>query len=73
MFWMNQCHRRKVAGLIRTMVNARGLQIDRGRTLHETLVMPVLMYSSKTKIIWKVEAGSRIRTVQINLRGLLGL
>ena len=37
------------------------------RVLHESLVLPVLMYSSET-MIWR----SRIRAVQMdNLRGLL--
>ena len=41
------------------------------RVLHESLLMPVLMYGSKT-MIWKER--SRIRTVQMNkLRDLLGI
>ena len=40
--------------------------------LHETLLVPVLMYSSET-MLWKEEI-SRIRAVQVdNLRGLLGI
>ena len=41
--------------------------------LHETLLVPVLMYGSKTKL-WKEKERSRIRVVQTdNLRGLLGI
>ena len=41
--------------------------------LHETLLVPVLMYGSKT-ILWKEKERSRVRTVQMyNLRGLLGI
>ena len=40
--------------------------------LHETLLVPVLMYDSET-MLWKEER-SRIRVVQMdNLRGLLGI
>ena len=40
--------------------------------LHETLLVPVLMYGSET-MLWKEEI-SRIRAVQVdNLRGLLGI
>ena len=37
---------RKAAGVIRYLVNARGLQLDCAR------VLPALMYSGKT-VIWK--------------------
>ena len=40
--------------------------------MHETLIVPVLMYGSET-MLWKEER-SRIRAVQMaNLRGLLGI
>ena len=35
---------RKVAGDIRSLVNARDLQLECARVLHETLLVPVLMY-----------------------------
>ena len=39
--------------------------------LHETLLLPVLMYGSET-MLWKEEERSRIKAVQMdNLRGLL--
>ena len=59
--------------LIKSIVNARNLQLKCARVLHETLHEPVLMYDSET-MIWKEREQSRIRTVQIdNLRGLLGI
>ena len=40
---------------------------------HESLLVPVLMYGSKT-MIWREKERSRIRAVQMdNLRGLLGI
>ena len=39
---------RRVAGAIRSLVNARDLQLDFDRVLSETLHMPVLMYVSET-------------------------
>ena len=47
--------RRKVAsggmvvGAIRFLVNARGLQFECARVLHEALPVPVLMYDSKAR------------------------
>ena len=53
---------RRVAGVIRSLVNARDLQL-------ETLFVPVLMYGSET-MLWKEKGRSRIRAVQMdNLRG----
>ena len=41
--------------------------------LHETLLVPVLMYSSEPPL-WKEKERSRIRVAQMdNLRGLLGI
>ena len=41
--------------------------------LHETLLVPVLMYGSET-MLWKEKARSRVRAVHMdNLRGLLGI
>ena len=82
-FWMNQVHmkqcRRKAAsgkrdgGAIRSLVNARGLQLECARVLHETLLVPVFMYGSET-MIWKKEERSRIRAVQMDkIRSLLGI
>ena len=41
--------------------------------LHETLVVPFLMYGNKT-VLWKEKERSRIRAVQMdNFIGLLGI
>ena len=62
---------RRVAGTIRSLVNGRVLQLDFVTVLHETLLVPVLMYGSET-MIWKEKERSRIRAVlRDNLRGLL--
>ena len=71
----SECLRRvvsgRVSGAFRSLVNGRGLQIECARVLHESLLVPVLMYGSETAI-WK--EGSRIRNVHMdNLRGLLGI
>ena len=38
---------RRVAGAIRFLVNAMDLQLQCARVLHETLLVPVLMYGSE--------------------------
>ena len=48
--------RRGVAGAIRYMVNARGLQLECDRVLCETLLLHALIYGSET-MIWKEERG----------------
>ena len=41
--------------------------------MHETLLVPVLMYGSEARL-WKEKERSRVRAVQMNnLRGLLGI
>ena len=60
---------RRVAGAIRSLVNARDLKSDCARVLHKTLLVPVLSYGSET-MLWKEKERSRIRDVQMeNLRG----
>ena len=54
---MSKCHRkvaseRKVEGAIRSLVNARGLQLECERVVHEGLLVPVLLYGSET-MIWR--------------------
>ena len=62
---------RRVVGAIRSLVNASGLQLECARVLHESLLMPVLMYGSETMIN---EERTRIRAVQMdNFRGLPGI
>ena len=41
---------RRVAGAIRSPVNARDLQLECARILHETLFVLVLMYDSETML-----------------------
>ena len=64
---------RRGAGATRSMVNAKDLQIKCARVLHETLLLPVLMYGSET-MLWREKERSRMRDVQMdNLRGLFGI
>ena len=63
----------RVAGGIRSLVNARVSRLECATVLDETQLITVLMYGSET-MIWKEKERSRIRTVQMdNLRGLLGI
>ena len=39
---------RRVAGAIRSLVNASDFQLECARVLHETLLVPVLMYGNET-------------------------
>ena len=60
-----------MGGAIRSLINSRGLQLEWARVLHETLLVPVLIYGSET-MLWKEKERSRIRAVQMdNLGGLL--
>ena len=62
---------RKVAGVIRSLVNVRSLQLECTRALHEALLVPVFKYGSET-LMWKEKERSRIKAVQLNnLRVLL--
>ena len=67
----NVVSRGRVAGVIRSLVNASSLQLEYARALHVSLLVPVLQYGSET-MIWRKER-CRIRAVYMdNLRGLLG-
>ena len=50
---------RRVAGAVRSLVNAKDLQLECARVLHETLLEPVLMYCNVI-MIWKEKNRSRI-------------
>ena len=64
---------RKFAFTIRSLVNARDLQFECAGVLHETLLVPVLMYGSGT-MLWKVNERSKVGAVQMdNFRGLQGI
>ena len=55
------------------LVNARSLQLECARVLHESLLVPALTYGIKT-MIWREKERSRIRAAERdNLRGLLGI
>ena len=43
---------RRVAGTIRSLINARYLEIKNARVFNETLLVPILTYGSET-ILWK--------------------
>ena len=53
---------RRVAGAIRPLINAMDLQLKCARVLHETLLVPVLLYGSET-MLWKEKMRSNIRAV----------
>ena len=62
-----------MAGAIRSLINAKDLQNECAKVLHETLLVLDLMYGSET-MLWKDKERSRIRVEQMdNLRGLLGI
>ena len=64
---------RRVEGAIRSLVNARSLQLECARFWHESLLVPVLTYGCET-MIWREKERSGIRAVQMNnLRSLLGI
>ena len=65
--------RGRVSGAIRSLANTRDLQLECARVLHETLLVPALMYDTE-KMLWKEKERSRVKAVQMdNLRGLLGI
>ena len=65
-------HGRRIVGAIRSLINARDLQLEYAKVLHETLLVTVLMYGSETLLC--KEERCRIRTVQMdNLKELLGV
>ena len=71
-----QCSRnvasmRRVASAIRSLVNARSLQLECASVLHESLIVSILMYGRE---IWREKERSSIMVAEMdNLRGLLGI
>ena len=64
---------RRAAGAISSLVNTSDLQLQCAIVLHETLLVPVLMYDSET-ILWKEKEKSRVRAIHMDiLRGLLSI
>ena len=53
---------RRVVDAIMPLVNARDLQLECARVLHERLPVPVRMYGTKT-MLWKEKERSRTRAV----------
>ena len=53
---------RRVAGAIRSIFNARDLQLECARVLYQTLLVPVLTYGNET-MLWKEKERSRIKAV----------
>ena len=53
---------RRVASVVKFLVNARDLKNECARVLHETLLVPVLIYGNVT-MLWKEKERSRIRAV----------
>ena len=49
---------KRVAGAIRSLVNARSLQLECARVLHESLLVPVLTYGGET-MIWREKERSK--------------
>ena len=61
------------ADAIRSLVNARSLQLECAEVLHESLLVSVLTYGSET-MVWREKLRSRIRAVPMNNpRDLLGI
>ena len=64
---------RKVEGAIMSLINARDLQLECSKVLHETLLAPVFMYGSET-MLWKEKERYRTRALQMDiLIELLGI
>ena len=55
---------RKVTDSIRVMVNARGLQLECARFLHDTLLVSVLIDGRET-MIWKEKERFRIKMYKL--------
>ena len=65
---MEKCSRKvvsgkRITGAIRSLVNARDLQLQCAKVLHETLLVFVFMYGNETMLLKRKEL-SRIRAVQ---------
>ena len=64
---------RRVAGAIKSLVNAKGLSIECNRVLHENMLVQTLLYGSEVTV-WYPKYRSRVQAVQMdNLRSVLGV
>ena len=59
---------RVFGGALRSLVNAWDLQLEYARGLHETLLIPVLMYGNET-MLWKEKDRSRTRPLKMDNLG----
>ena len=73
MFWTNGADYsrkvasgRRVAGTIRSMVNAMDLLLECAKVFHETLFVHVLMYGNE-RMLWREKERSRVRDVQMDI------
>ena len=57
--------RRRVAVGIKSLVNARSLQLHCASVLHESLLLPLLTYGSE-RMIWREKERFRIRGIQMD-------
>ena len=60
---MRQCRRKgvnghKIAGAIRSLVNAIDLQLECARLLHEKFLVPILIYDNDS-MLWKEKERSK--------------
>ena len=57
---------RKVTGAIRSLVNAKSLELACAMVLRETFFVPVLLYDSEI-VIWREKERSRIMAVHMDI------
>ena len=61
-----------MAGAIKSLENVKGLSIGCTSVLHESMLLPVLMYGSEA-MVWNPKYRSKVQAVQMdNLRSVLG-
>ena len=62
---------RKVAGAIKSLVDVKRLSLECASVLREGMLLPVLMYSSESRV-WNKRYRSKVQCIQMtNLRGVL--
>ena len=49
----------------KSLINARGLQLQYTRVLHESLLVPAVTYGTET-LLWEEKERSRVRAVQMD-------
>lgn len=53
-----------MAGAVKSLVSAKGLNFECPRILHESILLLVLMYSSET-VVWNEKCRSKVHVVQM--------